>query len=340
MRTQSTSILFVDDDRFYSHGYCEELEEHFNVTYVNTAFKAESQLLAATQYQCAILDVMMAIPSEWPESDKQAAQDGLLTGLIILRRCKSRIIEANLPIVVLTNRQPNEIQVAVKELGFPDDLIIVCFKADTPKGRLVNIVRRIVKILPPIKRSQSSGFSRKAIVSLDLYKSSLITDDIEGQIGEIGLPQLEKQILSFIQVGLDCVKIKIKESLISMQGDGCILMFDTAEQAHQFAESVQLATQQHNGSRRIEGHCRWFRIGAATKTIYFEKKKPYSSAIAHAVRLQSAANPGGILIDVPTYATLPLELQDLYGEMEVVCGKEHEETFEAYRYQFIEGPKS
>lgn len=145
MLPQDIPVLFVDDDGFYARGYCAELEDHFDVTIARSVNKAETQFLSASKYHCVVLDVMMPIPNDWPDTDKQDAQDGILTGVILLRRCKTLIIEANLPVVVLTNRKLEEVKAEVERLKFPENLIDVRFKADTPAKEMVKIVRRMMR---------------------------------------------------------------------------------------------------------------------------------------------------------------------------------------------------
>jgi hypothetical protein len=122
-------------------------------------------------------------------------------------------------------------------------------------------------------------------------------------------------------------------------GDGAILIFDEAAQAHHFAQAVHQATQNYNATKTVASARRWFRIGAATGDISLdaEQKKMAGITIANAVRLEAKGNIGSFLIDLATYKALPSELQRLYNDVEQVPGK-REEKFSARRYVVFPEP--
>jgi CheY-like chemotaxis protein len=138
-------ILFIDDETFFAQGYLDALDERYTVTLSGAVLDAELELTAeAHTYDLAVLDVMMPVPDEWTGVDRIDANDGESTGVVVLRRCKDAIVAANLPVVVLTNRDTPAIKTEVHALGFPPGLIEVRHKPVTPAFRLVAIVRALI----------------------------------------------------------------------------------------------------------------------------------------------------------------------------------------------------
>ena len=156
-------IAFIDDDLFYVNGYLEELDMSFAVAIFRTAREAERNLQEnANVYLLAVLDVMMPAPGDWPSEDRQdAAEEGTNTGLVILRRLKDIIVSANLPIIVLTNRERPQIEAEVAALGFPYGLVKVYQKAVTQPTALLHAVRESIQqvkgVITPLARPASSS---------------------------------------------------------------------------------------------------------------------------------------------------------------------------------------
>ena len=177
---------------------------------------------------------------------------------------------------------------------------------------------------------------QKTVLELDLVGYSDETAKLQQSLGVKAVTQLNEQIQSLIQVGLDAVAATRECCLISTAGDNAILAFDSAEDAHRAAAAVHAACAEHNRLRPLSP--RVFRSGAATGEVDIEKaesgKVQYAgSVIAHAVRLEAASNPGALLIDQATYDLLPLELQGGYSEIQQVAGK-RAESYAARSCQF------
>lgn len=143
-KRNNQKVLFIDDDAFFSIGYIDALDCDYRVTVARDAVAAECELDCSHHYDCAILDIMMPVPASWPLSDQIDAGNGLHTGIIILRRCRQAIIDSNLPVVVLTNRNTGEIEGLVKRFGFPDGMVEVHHKSTTSAGMIVPIIRGII----------------------------------------------------------------------------------------------------------------------------------------------------------------------------------------------------
>lgn len=170
----------------------------------------------------------------------------------------------------------------------------------------------------------------KTVLELDLVGYSSIAAVLEENTGSGAVAELNAQVQSFIEQGLKAVRRRREGTLMKDTGDGGILLFDKAEHAHHFAAAVHKATRVHNGGKTEPSARRLFRMGAATGDVTIEPRpageaKVAGLTIARAVRLEAAARPGELLIDVLTYDSLPTELRDLYGGEEKIQGKRTEE---------------
>jgi class 3 adenylate cyclase len=174
----------------------------------------------------------------------------------------------------------------------------------------------------------------KTVLELDLAGYSDIARQLEEQLGVRTVSQFNVQIQGFVDVGLDAVSAERSQVVMATTGDGAILVFDRAENAHRFAQAVHDATRTHNEKVSIASSKRWFRMGAATGDIDVREVDGHREiagvTIANAVRLESAARVGEIVIDTTTFESLPTALRRSYGEEEEVKGK-RKETFRARR---------
>lgn len=143
----SPELLFVDDETMFAQGYVCELEKRYSVTLATTVPYGERLIKQSHNFACAVIDVMMPIPSDWPTEDAAAAGQGIHTGVVLIRRCRKAILEAALPIVILTNRNPQDVEVEVATLGFPNELIVVRHKVNTMAPALVNVVRSQIQVI-------------------------------------------------------------------------------------------------------------------------------------------------------------------------------------------------
>lgn len=181
----------------------------------------------------------------------------------------------------------------------------------------------------------SSGWvDRKTVLEMDLVGYSDIVRTLEQNLGPNAVDVLNQQIQQFVDVGLHAVKASREDTLVSTTGDGAILVLDWPEQVHRLATAVHAATREFN-SERVESARRWFRMGAFTGDIH-RRPRPgggyevAGEAIGNAVRLEAAARPGELVVDVRTWEALPAELKLMYGSEEVVPGK-REERFRVRR---------
>ena len=175
---------------------------------------------------------------------------------------------------------------------------------------------------------------KKTVVELDLKGYSDIVVQLEEHLSAEIVLQLNDQIQGFVRFGLQAVGCRREQSVIATTGDGAILVFDRAADAHRFAVAVHDACTVHNSKRTISSACRWFRVGIATGDLAVEAdgsgRSVGGSVIARAVRLEAAGTVGEIVVDKRTYDELPEELRAGYGPEEQVVGK-REEAFSVRR---------
>jgi class 3 adenylate cyclase len=175
----------------------------------------------------------------------------------------------------------------------------------------------------------------KTVLELDLVGYSGIARMLEQSTSSETVAALNDQIQGFIDQGLRSVGLAREGTVMATTGDGAILVFDHADQAHRFAVAVHEATRAYNSIRTEASAKRRFRIGAATGDITLRPRQGGGHdmagvTIANAVRLETAAAPGTLLIDLATYNSLSPDLRGRYEGEEEVSGK-HGETFRAHR---------
>ncbi len=162
---------------------------------------------------------------------------------------------------------------------------------------------------------------------------------LEENAGVAAVAQLNRQIQLFVEAGLASLPAEAAPARIAETGDGAILLFQAAEHAHRFATQTLTAAHEHNQSRTDESAKRWFRIGIASgqvtrKNLDQEDSGYAGIAIANAVRLESAAERGEVVVDLPTFEALPAPMRKLYGPESTVRGK-RTEVFRVRKYRVI-----
>ena len=184
----------------------------------------------------------------------------------------------------------------------------------------------------------------KTVLELDLVAYSDIARVLEESTGPETVASLNDQIRGFIDKGLATVGLTRETTVMLSTGDGAIVLFDNANEAHNFAGGVHDATRVRNEALRLPSSKRWFRSGAATGNIAVRRRENggwdiAGVTIADAVRLETAALPGELLIDVATYETLDRSLRARYSDEEQIAGK-RDERINGRRCTFITVPQS
>jgi len=124
--------------------YVEAFQKAAQVVVRNAAEEAIEEIrgnVENAQYSCLVLDVMMPPPKDW----EARTQDGLFTGVEILKECQDEIIAVELPVLILTNQKLEEVNAKVESLKFPDELVKVHAKLLTRPFYATNVVVDLVK---------------------------------------------------------------------------------------------------------------------------------------------------------------------------------------------------
>jgi CheY-like chemotaxis protein len=133
------TVLFVDDDPYWSQNYQEQLRKHFNLIYKSSADGAMAQLLGDDVIDLLVVDVMMDTPDS---VDLTETEGGLMTGVYILEKTKTLLIQEKIPAIMLTNRQKKVVLDAVNALGYPAGQISVFSKAEMSAKQLASEAQR------------------------------------------------------------------------------------------------------------------------------------------------------------------------------------------------------
>jgi CheY-like chemotaxis protein len=131
------TIIFVDDEKYWSGPYVRELEKTYEVLYRKTAVAGREAVLAHSGAKLLVLDIMMPPPSEVPESETES---GLATGIWLLEEVRKVIIERPLPVIVFTNRNVPAVEQGLADVPLPKGLLVIHSKIDTPKFYLPHLV--------------------------------------------------------------------------------------------------------------------------------------------------------------------------------------------------------
>src|SRR5215469_11774605 len=168
--------------------------------------------------------------------------------------------------------------------------------------------------------------STKTVLEIDLYSYNDIATFIEENLDVAAVKAFEDQIQRFVDYGLKALSLNRDEVVLGTAGDNAVLIFDDANTMHRFAEAVHQATVIHNLSKTVELAKRWFRMGAATGIVEFDRSKRRIVGIttARAVRLEAASGKGQLVVDIPTFDALREDIRRSYDVEEIIEGKREE----------------
>jgi len=138
-------IIFVDDEPMFVHYYLKHLRDSFSkekVIFCETITEAREAIKKFIgELEILIIDIMMP-----PEPGfEQGTEGGLLTGLVFLEQIASKLREQNIPVLVLTNRDPGKIIDIMTVLTESLPGLVIKQKSETPAFILPSIVSRIIK---------------------------------------------------------------------------------------------------------------------------------------------------------------------------------------------------
>jgi class 3 adenylate cyclase len=178
----------------------------------------------------------------------------------------------------------------------------------------------------------------KTVVELDLVGYSDIARAFDENFGAALVAAFNKQIQGFVDKGLAAVNVERRDAVMATTGDGAIVAFNRPEDAYRFAVGVHEATRDHNANKSVASAQRWFRIGIATGDLDEHEREGVREiagiVIANAVRLETSARPGQIVLDDATFAALGSDLPGRAGDEEKIPGK-RQEVFVGHRVTVI-----
>jgi len=132
-------LLQVDDDGYFAALYRQELEELYDVEFCRSAEEALRAIEAGTRFQAVLLDIMMAPPSLELRAE---TNDGLSTGIWLLKQIRDEVLSRPLPVIVLTNRTDERLAEELASLNLPESLLQCHQKRSTSAVDLVPVVQR------------------------------------------------------------------------------------------------------------------------------------------------------------------------------------------------------
>jgi len=178
--------------------------------------------------------------------------------------------------------------------------------------------------------------TEKTVLEVDLVEYTRGAVNMQENIGLPGLKMYEDQNREFINAGLKHLGLDRHDVVLGEAGDNAIIVLDDVAVAHALAQLIHQATDAYNQSKSIESAKRYFRMGAATGDLLIEKaeRRIIGTVITRAVRLETAAAKGQLVIDVRTFQKLSPELQQYYSEEQVIKSK-NGEHYKAHRCNFI-----
>ena len=190
---------------------------------------------------------------------------------------------------------------------------------------------------PPEESGLQTATNRTGTVaSVDMVAFAVTQRRLHETIGASAVAMLQRQIHELVHRSLAQLPDADHHHVISEPGDGAIVLFDRAEDAHCFSFHIHVFAGEHNDQCSQRDAERWFRVGIATGQIDARQTpgEPTHYAgitITDSVRLEQKAPQGGMLVDRKTFAALSPETKKWYGEEESVQGKHSSETFFARR---------
>jgi len=138
-------ILFIDDEPEYIDPYLDELEKTFRVVFCQSAMESIQWIRQDDTFRAVVLDIQMPAPKDLSPS---STNNGVDTGLWVLREVYNIIVERPLPVIILTNRRSDAVEVSVHKMGFPEQMIEIHQKINTSNKKLPRLVDAILHRWP------------------------------------------------------------------------------------------------------------------------------------------------------------------------------------------------
>lgn len=203
-----------------------------------------------------------------------------------------------------------------------------------------------------IVKTSLKGFV--SCVSLDLAQYGYHSKVLHNLVDAPGVFALNRKIQNEINSAIIEQDIPKEEVVVIDTGDGAIVVFtdnepdgktEVANRAYKFSNAFLKSIAEGNKQVDLE-HELHFRVGVCSGIIVMERSQIRSGEITQcntggvplgkAVRLQSAARTGEIVICATTWGSLPAEIRSLFSEETPILGKAHEKTpIPAHRWECV-----
>lgn len=149
MPDSKPTILFVDDERFFARDYINALSAKFAVEFCEEVDEARRILCSPdTHIAAAVVDLQMPSPMELEDDEVVHFVD---TGLWLLEKAFVNIVKRALPVVILTNREFPTFKERFEAMGFPERLVEVHIKFNTPSKKLITVMNQMMDYWDPTK---------------------------------------------------------------------------------------------------------------------------------------------------------------------------------------------
>jgi formylglycine-generating enzyme required for sulfatase activity len=159
---------------------------------------------------------------------------------------------------------------------------------------------------------------KRTLVRMDAKGYSDLADDIEYMAGPTGVSTFNSKIRELIEDVIHQIG-REKGEIVRQEGDGFLVSFLIADDAHLFANLFHQNFARWNIPLKSQKDEILYRIGCSTGIL---EVSTYSGCVAtRAYRLEPKAQPGGTLIDTQTYDELSVEYQTEYDIEEIIEGK-------------------
>ncbi len=185
-----------------------------------------------------------------------------------------------------------------------------------------------------LEQKAATSSAIRTVVKLDMKSYSILAQELEAKAKTaLAVLDLHGEIADEIDNALSQVGSTRAQALINTAGDGGILGFETAEQAHAFTKHMIANRNQMNAQCGLVKDRRFFRFAITTGEVASSPIVGVDDAgdtIIRASRLEPEASLNGILIDHATYQKLPPEVQNTYAILPKRVEVKHGEQIQAY----------
>lgn len=135
-------IVFVDDDQLIAAHYINELSALAEVVKYESAELAKQYILNERN-RVALLITDDVMPS--PEGAEEETQGGFGTGLWLIKQIQTQIIKRDLPVILLSQREPKYLQSELRSLRISEELVHVRRKLDAPPSELREFAHMLIE---------------------------------------------------------------------------------------------------------------------------------------------------------------------------------------------------